>query len=378
MNQKFFLGLTAAFGLNLNLPSASAYDITDNFSIGGVVAGVLQCQDLSAQTLGAIDDSSSCEGAAPIQPEISWRPTDADEMFVKLGFGIDNGLNATTSLLLAPWAADLEDDVKNINGRDRDHLLTAWYKHTFEFSNDSSLGVTLGIIDATDYLDENAFANDEYTQFMNEALVNGPNVFLPSYDVGAAIEWERGAWSLRGVYMNLGDDSVTLSGSQSNNYDFYAAQLGYHVKLAGGEGNYRLVVAGASSDFLDPTGIRFESRSAVLLSADQEFSEQLGGWLRVGIQDDTAAIDYESLFSGGINIKGSGWGRSDDNIGIGYAHLSGGNGDIDSADVVEAYYRFVFNDVFALTADAQYQTGDLTNGSQSKGWVFSLRAAAEF
>lgn len=362
---------------SMSLPSW-AYDINERFSIGGIVAGVVQCQDLSAQPPDAIDDSSSCEGAAPIQPEISWRPTDADELFVKLGFGINNGLNATTSLLLAPWAADLEDDVKNINGRDRDHLLTAWYKHIFEFSNDSSLGVTLGIIDATDYLDENAYANDEYTQFMNEALVNGPNVFLPSYDRGAAVEWESGPWSLKGAYMHVGEESRTLSGSVSSGFDFYAAQLGYKFESDIGEGNYRLLLLGASNDFLDPTETRFESRSAILVSADQEFSEQLGGWLRFGIQDDTAAIDYESLFSGGINIIGSGWGRPDDNIGVGYAHLTGGNGDIDGAQVLEAYYRFVFNDMFALTADAQYQKGDLTDGSESKGWVFSLRATAEF
>ncbi len=378
MNLQFSLGITAVFGLILNSPSAWAFDVTENFSIGGVIAGVVQCQDLSAQPPGAIDDSSTCEGTAPIQPEISWRPTDADELFVKFGFGIDNGINATTSLLLAPWAADLEDDVKNINGRDRDHLLTAWYKHTFEFSNDSSLGITLGIIDATDYLDENAYANDEYTQFMNEALVNGPNVFLPSYDRGAAIEWERGPWSLKGAYMHVGEKSRTLSGAVSSGFDFYAAQLGYKFKSNVGEGNYRLLILGASSDFLDPTETRFESRSAILVSADQEFSEQLGGWIRFGIQDDAAAIDYESLLSGGINIKGPGWGRPDDNIGIGYAHLTGGNGDIDSAEVLEGYYRFVFNDNFALTADAQYQKGDLTDGSQSKGWVFSLRATAEF
>jgi hypothetical protein len=47
---------------------------------------------------------------------------------------------------------------------------------------DDTLDATIGIIDATDYLDENACSNDEYTQFMNEALVNGPNAFLPSHD----------------------------------------------------------------------------------------------------------------------------------------------------------------------------------------------------
>ena len=51
-------------------------------------------------------------------------------------------------------------------------MLEAWYKHTFELSGDSSLGVTGGIIDSTGYVDNNEFANDQDSQFMNEAFVN--------------------------------------------------------------------------------------------------------------------------------------------------------------------------------------------------------------
>ena len=32
----------------------------------------------------------------------------------------------------------MQDDYKEINGRNRDYLLTAWYKHTFSFSEDHS------------------------------------------------------------------------------------------------------------------------------------------------------------------------------------------------------------------------------------------------
>lgn len=67
--------------------------------------------------------------AASIQPEASFRPTENDLFSFKLGFGAGNGLKATDpdkpSFALAPWAADLEDDVKDINGRNRDYLLTA-------------------------------------------------------------------------------------------------------------------------------------------------------------------------------------------------------------------------------------------------------------
>ena len=123
------------------------------------------------------------------QPEISFKPTDSDELFAKFGFGAGNGLmeEGESPFILASWGADVQDDYKDISGRNRDYLMTVWYKHTFSFSEDHSLGLTGGIIDACDYMDENAFANDEFSQFMNEALVNGPNAFLPSYDIGGAV-----------------------------------------------------------------------------------------------------------------------------------------------------------------------------------------------
>ncbi|MBT3258966.1 MAG: hypothetical protein HN366_21270 [Deltaproteobacteria bacterium] len=189
--------LITAIILILYFASAGfGYDITDRFSIGGIISGAYQYQKVHTET----GPDNRGKGALPFQPEFSFRPTDKDEIFAKLGFAAGNALNDGTSpFVLAPWAADLEADVKNIHGRGRDYLLTAWYKHTFQFSSDNTLALTGGIIDATDYLDENAFANDEHTQFMNEALVNGPNGFAPSYDLGGAVEWELGQWHAKGV-----------------------------------------------------------------------------------------------------------------------------------------------------------------------------------
>ena len=222
----------------------TAYDVTDQFSIGGLIAGSMQCQRLSEKA-GA---DNECDYALPLQPEFSFHPTDSDELFVKAGFANGNGLNGKSPFVLAPWAADLHDDVKDINGSNRDYLLTAWYRHTFALHEDSSVDATIGIIDATDYLDKNAYSNDEYTQFMNQALVNGPNAFLPSYDTGGALVWKTGPWSLGGVVMDVNDND------DGNNYTFYGAQLGYTLQSELGEGNYRVLVDRTSEDFLDVDG----------------------------------------------------------------------------------------------------------------------------
>jgi len=295
--------------------TGNAYDVTDKFSIGGVVSGAYQYQ--------SVDDPSDVDnagrGALPIQPEFSFTPTDRDEIFAKFGFAAGNGLNEKSPFVLAPWDADLEDDVKDINGRSRDYLLTAWYKHTFQFGGEGSLALSGGIIDATDYLDENAFANDEFTQFMNEVFVNAPNAFLPSYDIGGAFELEYGAFSLKGVGMNVGEND------DGNNYNFFGVQLGYTLGTALGEGNYRVIGTFSNSEFLDAAGLNKESRRAVVVSCDQELGEIVGAWIRFGFGNDKAAVDYKDVYSGGINISGKLWGRDQDNAGIGYAYLRGGN-----------------------------------------------------
>jgi hypothetical protein len=315
------------------------YDITDKFSIGGVLAGAYQYQWVDG-------DDNKGRGALPLQPEISFRPTENDEIYTKFGFAVGNGLDGVTKFNMAPWAADLEDDLKDINGRNRDYLLTVWYKHIFEFEANNTLGLTGGIIDATDYLDQNAYANDEYTQFMNQALANAPYNFAPSYDIGGAVEWGFGNWDFTGVGMIVGEND------DGNNYNFFAGKIGYKLTTSLGEGNYRLICQGTNEEFLNKNGTK-KSRLAVILSFDQKLGEIFGAWSRFGWEDAGALVDYDYLMSGGLNITGKWYGRKNDNIGIGVAYLNGKN-DFDYTQVAEIYWRVVLNDYFAVTTDLQY------------------------
>jgi porin len=360
----FRLIILLIFDLTILIPKSYAYDITEKFSIGGVLSGAYQYQS-------ADGDDNMGRGVVPFQPEFSLRPTDRDEIFAGFGFAAGNGLNGATDFNLAPWSADLEDDVKDINGRNRDYLLTVWYKHTFEFGKNNALGLTGGIIDSTAYVDENAFANDEYTQFMNEALVNSSNGFFPSYDIGGAVEWEIGNWDITGVGMNIGEND------DGNNYNFFAGQIGYKLNTSLGEGNYRLIVDGTSEQFLDEDGNK-KGRLAVFLSFDQELGSIFGAWIRFGWQDDKALINYDALFSGGLNITGKWYGRENDNIGIGYAYLNGKN-DFDYTQVAEVYWRFVLNDYFAVSADAQYMQDEFDSDEDDiDGFILGIRGTVEF
>lgn len=412
------LAVAVAAALLGTVTSARAVDINDQLSVGGIIAATGQCQAVSARlpaegygqpladtdplefdtALAQFDDE--CRGGMPVQFEIDFHPTDADQFFVKVGWAVDNGLNEVSPFRLAPWAADLEDDVEDINGRSRDYLLTAWYKRTFALGDDASLGTTFGIIDTTDYLDGNAYANDEYTQFMNEVFVNAGNYNLPSYDAGAAIEALVGDLSFTAVGLNIGEND------QGNDYNFWGAQIGWHPELKLGPGNYRIMITGTSSEFAapstyampDPDGeqevlliggqemVEIAGQDKSLLgwglSLDQAIGDNLGLFLRLAWQETDAAVDYEALYSGGINIAGNGWQRPSDNIGIGYAYLEGGNTDVRRSSVLEAYYRAQLNDFFAVTADLQYMSDDLERvdlqQDDPEGWIFGLRITAAF
>ena len=381
---------------------ALAFDVNEQFSIGGILAPTGQCQSVSAllpaESYGGelvdesgaplvdpatgdalLDDSmdpfdDECRGGMPFQLELSYHPNDSNELFVKLGFAVANGLNEVSPWVLAPWAVDLEDDVKDINGRNRDYLLTAWYKYTQKFEN-GSLGASIGIIDSTDYIDGNEYADDEFAKFMNEAFVHAPTSNLSSYDAGAALELELGDWRIAGLGMNVGENDY------GNNFNFWGGEIGYHPETNMGPGNYRLTVTGTSSAFLDPTETKEESLLSYGFSFDQAFGEILGAFLRFNWQEEDAAVDYKAQYSGGLNFSGKGWNRDEDNIGIGYAYLEGGNGDVDETQVFEAYYRAVLNEFAAITADVQYMDDDLVEldprQDDPDGWIFGLRLTAE-
>jgi len=398
---------------------AFAYDVNDDLAIGLTLAAAGQCQQVDARlpgedygqpiegsdplafdaTLEDVDDS--CRGGMPVQLELDYRPTARDRFVLRLGAAVDNGLNPVTPFRLAPWAADLEDDVEDINGRGRDYLLTAWYRHEFPLADDNSIAASFGILDSTEYLDGNAYANDEFTQFMNEAFVNAGTYNLPSYDVGVAIEGSFGRFSLNAAALDIGENDA------GRNYSFWGVQAGWHPELALGAGNYRLVLAGTSGAFdaqpsyAEPTPgtdedvVLVDGRPAVEvpgaddeallcwgLSFDQALGDTFGVFLRMAWQDTSAAVDYEALYSGGLNIQGSAWRRPDDNIGIGYGYLEGGNTDVRHTNVFEAYYRAPLNEYFAITADVQYMSDALEQRDPDQrdpeGWIFGLRATAGF
>jgi porin len=289
---------------------ASAYDLNEKLSIEGTLTGVYQYGNFD---LEGIKDTG--RGSGVLDLGVNFHPTDKDEFQITLSYAAGNGLNTIIPFSLIPYADDLENDLKDINGRNRDYLLEAWYKHKFTLSKDVSLGITGGIIDATGYLDDNNFANDEVAQFMNDIFVNSALANLPSYDLGGVAELDISNFSIRGLM-------VSSKNEEGKEYNYYALQLGYKLDTPMGEGNYRVYGFTTNKRFQNWEETDDENLQGFGISADQKLSEIIGVFARVGWQDDKAIIDHDAVYSAGLNINGKLWGRENDEIGLGYAYLN--------------------------------------------------------
>ncbi len=310
--------------------------------------------------------------------ETNFHPTESDQFQVTVSFAAGNGLNKLGGVSVELNADDLEDDLKDINGRNRDYLLVAWYMHTFDLGGNSSLGVTGGIIDATAYVDGNVFANTQIFQFMNEVFVN--RFSIPSYDPGAVLEFNSGKWRLFGLWMNTRNGPSDEGGTE---YNYFAFQARYKLESRLGEGNYR-VLFDFTDDKLrdrdDPDDkthfIGFDT------SIDQQLSEIFGVFLRIGFgNDDPLDQVHDALYSGGLNINGKLWGRAKDEAGLGYAYLHGAgdnDGDIKHTQVAEAYVRFQLNRFADVSVDLQYVQDEVRGEPDPSVWVIGGRVNAYF
>jgi porin len=375
----------------------SAYDVNEKLSIEGTLTGVYQYGDIESKDEG-IDDQFD-RGSGAMDLGVNFHPTDKDEFQITLSYAAGNGLNPIVPFSLAPYADDLEEDLKNINGRNRDYLLEAWYKHTFTFNKDASLGITGGIIDATGYIDDNNFANDEVAQFMNDIFVNNTLANLPSYDIGGVLELEISNFSIRGLMMSSKTGYTTTEETgkvwcehkndwkpvysdveKYKEYNYYALQLGYKLGTPMGEGNYRIYGFTTNKRFLDWDGTGEESLQGFGISADQKLSEIVGVFARLGWQDDkAAAVVHDAVYSGGLNINGKLWGRENDEIGVGYAYLNATDkAEIDNTNAIESYAKFQISEFSDITFDVQYINDKMKVGEDKEGVIYGIRLNAYF
>ena len=203
------------------------------------------------------------------------------------------------------------------------------------------LVVTVGKFSVSDVFDTNKYAQNPRKDFMNWALIDAGAFDYAAdawgYTYGAAAEWYRGNWTLRGGLFDLSivPNSTELDptfqefqwiGEIERRYDFW----GHPGKVAvtgflsrGRMGSYEdaIALAQITGGPADIAAVRqYRSRGGVSANLEQEITPDLGFFMRGGWADgDIEPYEYTDIdrtIAAGLSLNGRPWGRPNDTVGL--------------------------------------------------------------
>jgi carbohydrate-selective porin OprB len=263
-------------------------------------------------------------------------------------------------------------------------LEEAYYGHTF---CDGTINFFVGKTEPFVFIDNNVFANDEYTQFVGKPFVNNPvldgeNQFAPiaaasfSPVDGIAVTALGASSSYRNAPPGVDQKSIY---SQVFVQPLVAAQLAYSPMLGDRQGNYRVYYWNATYPHTNTAGDTSPNGWGVGLSFDQKVTERLGLFARLGYSSKEA-YDTSWFWSLGANLKGIIPSRDKDELGIGIAGLKGTVAPDNTGTELhtELYYRIALTEHFAVSPDLQYVTNPLGNAHNSNVFAGMVRVQFSF
>ena len=197
------------------------------------------------------------------------------------------------------------------------------------------LALTAGRLDLTNYFDANAFANDETTQFLSDALVNNQMLGLGSNGTGVAAEFDaKTGFRLKFGFQQSNNEATNLSDSM-----YTLSEVGYtFTPFALPEGSYRLW-------FRTDNTAEDEVRKGVGVSLDQKLTNSVGLFGRYGTQEVDAGDDR--FYSAGVGFQNGLIFFPQDTWGIGWAHLDLASGE--NEHLAEGYYNFQLTERLRLS-----------------------------
>jgi hypothetical protein len=262
-------------------------------------------------------------------------------------------------------------------------LPEAYYVHEFF---DGKLTVAAGKTEPVIFIDNNDFANNPNSQFVGKPFVNNP--MLDSEDQYAPImaasfspieSLSITALGVSSSYPNLDEKLQKSVYTQIFDQPLVAAQLTYSPKFGELQGNYRVYYWNATYDHANSAGDTSDDGWGVGLSLDQQVTDGLGLFARLGYSDQNA-YDVDWFWSAGANLKGIIPSRDKDELGLGVAGLKGTAGPNNDGTELhsEAYYRIYLSEYFAFTPDLQYVAYPQGNSHNDGVFVAMLRFEAAF
>jgi hypothetical protein len=285
------------------------------------------------------------------------------------------------------------------------------------------LVLTAGNFSVTDIFDQNSYAHDARTQFLNWSfLTHGAYDYAADargYTWGVALEYIQSDWAIRGGRFLEPRTSNSLP-LNWNIFKSYGDQIEYERSYAVGEqaGKWRalafrnVAVMGNFTDALNQaagtvvvpnfdTTRRSQSKVGIGLSAEQTLSNNMGGFVRASAHDGkTETFSFTEIdrsLSMGIVLSGGGWTRPGDKLGVAWAinGLSGahrayaaaggmgffiGDGKLPnykSETIAETYYLWQLGKQ-QLSVNAQFIKNPAYNADRGPVRVLGVRWHAEF
>lgn len=282
--------------------------------------------------------------------------------------------------------------------------------------------VTAGKFAVTDIFDDNQYAHDPRTTFLNWSLWEAGAWDYPAdqkgYTDGVAVELNQRNWALRGGWF--------LQPKVANGRDLetrfwhafgWVTELETRHEIDGRPGKLRFLVfanrarlgnlgqavalAAETSAAADIAAVRNDRwKVGFAVNLEQALSDDLGVFSRLswndGRSETWAFTDIDRSLALGASLKGSAWRRPNDTIGLAGAinelstahrqfFAAGGTGiligdgrlDYAPEGIIETYYNCRIVDPVSLTLDYQFVANPAYNQDRGPVHVFALRLHLE-
>ncbi len=281
------------------------------------------------------------------------------------------------------------------------------------------LSFMVGHFSVTDVFDQNAYANDARTQFMNWAFINNASWDYPANTLGVtngiAAEWDLGSWAARAGIFQVSKvaNGIRMDWNLPQAWSA-AGELERQYSFQGRPGALRLLAwkerahMGSYQESLsDPQNIaqngqlQYRTKYGFGINAEQQICKDVGAFMRLGWSNGRTQIweftDVDRTASLGLSIKGDAWRRPEDTVGLagvvdgisavhqqflanGGLGITVGDGALDygAERVGEAYYDWKVTKHFWFTLDYQLGINPAYNHARGPVNTFATRLHLEF
>jgi high affinity Mn2+ porin len=285
------------------------------------------------------------------------------------------------------------------------------------------LVLTIGKFGVGDVFDTNKYAHDPRGDFLNWTIVDVGSFDYAAdawgYSSGMTAEYYTGAWTARIGLFNLSKIPNGETLERGFNQFQVDGEIEHRHKIGGHDGAIRvtaffnrgrfgrfddaLALAASTGDLPDTALVRSRrSRIGASVNVEQALTDTIGLFVRAGTNDGAIEpydfTDVDRTVSAGLSIKGAGWGRAADTIGLAavvngisrehrdYLAAGGigvlvGDGQLPHAGpeaIGEVYYQWQIAKPLALAFDYQIIGNPAYNRDRGPVSVFGMRVHAGF